>query len=170
MSRYREAGGILLRQALTSDFEEVATQVTEFSGGVAERIDFRIDEDDLETSSFGLLFALAVFSFAEARPRGVSGVDYEENDEFGLEDLLLHLRFEGGNLMLSTDYLRGRMMKTDVTIGPDGSVQIVTRNRGEAASRWVMRLQGKKVLRSVEEPGDGWAGSIEPDGGQQNGT
>ncbi len=33
----------------------------------------------------------------------------------------------------------------------------MTRPGRRAASRLVMRLQGKKVLRRVEEPGDGWA-------------
>jgi len=57
-----------------------------------------------------------------------------------------------GTLCLSTDYLRGRMMKTDVTIRPDGRIDLITRNRGEAASRWVMRLQGKRILQALKDP------------------
>jgi len=53
----------------------------------------------------------------------------------------------------------GRMMKTDVTVFPDGRFTLTTTNRGEAASRWVTQIQGKKVLRPVPpasepEPGE----------------
>ena len=51
--------------------------------------------------------------------------------------------------MCETDYVRGRMMKTDVTVFPDGRFTLTMTNRGEAASRWVAQLQGKKVLRRV---------------------
>ena len=56
--------------------------------------------------------------------------------------------------MCETDYVRGRMMKTDVTVFPDGRFTLTTTNRGEAASRWVAQIQGKKVLRPVR-PGGG---------------
>jgi hypothetical protein len=40
-------------------------------------------------------------------------------------------------------------MKTDVTVRPNGSVTLTTRNRGESALRWVDRLKGKKILQLV---------------------
>ena len=40
-------------------------------------------------------------------------------------------------------------MKTNVTVFPDGRFTLTMTNRGEAASRWVAQLQGKKVLRRV---------------------
>jgi hypothetical protein len=40
-------------------------------------------------------------------------------------------------------------MKSDVTIRPDGSVTIETRNRGESATRWVQLLKGRKHLAAV---------------------
>ena len=55
--------------------------------------------------------------------------------------------------MCETDYVRGRMMKTDVTVFPDGRFTLTTTNRGEAASRWVTQIQGKKVLRPVPAVG-----------------
>ena len=56
--------------------------------------------------------------------------------------------------MCETDYVRGRMMKTDVTVSPDGRFTLTTTNRGEAASRWVAQIQGKKVLRPVPSTGE----------------
>ncbi len=37
---------------------------------------------DHEWGAFGFIFCLAVMSFHDARPRGISGIDYEERDEF----------------------------------------------------------------------------------------
>ena len=56
--------------------------------------------------------------------------------------------------MCETDYVRGRMMKTAVTVFPDGRFTLTTTNRGEAASRWVTQIQGKKVLRPVPPAGE----------------
>ncbi len=53
------------------------------------------------------------------------------------------------------------MMKTDVTVFPDGRFTLTTTNRGEATSRWVTQIQGKKVLRPVPAGGE-WPGG---DGG-----
>lgn len=42
------------------------------------------------------------------------------------------------------------MMKTRVTVGPDGRFVVETRNRHEMAVRWLRALKGKKHLRLVE--------------------
>jgi hypothetical protein len=48
------------------------------------------DEDDVaediaEWGAFGFMFVLGVLSFAEARPRNMSPVDYHEKDEFTVD-------------------------------------------------------------------------------------
>src|SRR5437867_1224930 len=73
----------------------------------------------------------------------------DQRSEAIRSSVVRHLRYERGRLVCETDYVRGRMMKTDVTIFPDGRFTLTTTNRGEAASRWVAQLQGKKVLRRV---------------------
>src|SRR5439155_15355159 len=105
------------------------------------------EESHAEWAALGFIYALGVLSCAAARPRGVSGIDFEEHDQWTAADLLRHLRYERGRLVCETDYVRGRMMKTDVTVFPDGRFTLTTTNRGEAASRWVAQIQGKKVLR-----------------------
>lgn len=105
--------------------------------------------EDVEWGAFGFIFALAVLSFHGARPRGVSDMHYEDEDEFTVADFMQNLRYERGELRFTSDYLRGRCMKTDVTVRPNGSVTLTTRNRGESALRWVDRLKGKKVLQVV---------------------
>jgi len=42
------------------------------------------------------------------------------------------------------------MMKTTVEVFPDGKIILETVNRGEAATRWVAKLQGKKLLSVME--------------------
>lgn len=61
-------------------------------------------EDIAEWGAFGFIFVLGVLSFADGRPRESSIIDYAENDEFGVSDLLEHLRFRhsGGASFIST--------------------------------------------------------------------
>ena len=105
----------------------------------------------VETGALALIFAIAVFSFDDARPRGTSHIDYVERDEWTLEDLCQHLRFWKGALCLDTDYVRGRMMKTRIAVWPTGIVEIDTRNRHQMATRWIETLKGKKHLRLVAD-------------------
>ncbi len=97
----------------------------------------------------GSIYAIGLLSFHGARPRGTSYIDFKEHDEWTAADMQRHLRFERGRLSFEADYVRGRMMKTDVTVFPDGRFTITTTNRGEAATRWVARLQGRKVVADV---------------------
>jgi len=106
--------------------------------------------DVVEWGAFGFIFVLAVLSYADARPRGVSGIDYVEDDQFRVSDLVDGLSFEHGELHFSADYLRGRCMKTDIRITREGRITLETRGRGKAALRWLDRLQGKKLLRVIE--------------------
>ena len=99
----------------------------------------------------GLLYALGLLSFADARPRGASEMDFDANDHWTSGDMLRHFRFERGELHFDADYVRGRCMKTDVVVRRDGTFRIETTNRGEAATRWIARLQGKKVLAPVRD-------------------
>lgn len=148
--RELEAGHKLLDGVVGMPITVTKSEVLELDESIAQRIELQIEEDDVETASFGILLAIGVLSFADAAPRGYSHHDYVEDDSFTLGDFVTHLTFPYGTLSLSTDYLRGRMMKTDVTIHADGRIELVTRNRGEAASRWVMRLQGKRVIQGID--------------------
>jgi hypothetical protein len=106
-------------------------------------------EDIAEWAAFGFLFTLAALSFHDARPRGASEIDYQPNDQFTVADFFDCLSFKHGELRLETDYVRGRSMKTSVTIRPDGTATLTTWGRGQSALRWLDQLQGKKRLASV---------------------
>jgi len=153
----------LLKSAMIAEVTVVDIAITPTSTGDRHvRLEGRLgddEHDDVEWSAFGFIYAIGLLSFHDARPRGVSGMHFEAHDQWTAADMQRHLRYERGRLSFETDYVRGRMMKTDVTIFPDGRFTLDTTNRGEAASRWVARIQGKKVLAAVQvasepEPGD----------------
>ncbi len=145
----------LIHTGTLVEFEIVDTVVRPAPDGesAAVRIELQLGggeggdgEEQAEWGSFGLMFTLAALSFADARPRGYSEVEFIEADEFRITDFFDGLRFVRGELHLSSDYVRGRCMKTDIVVRQDGRVTLETRNRGEAALRWVDRLKGKKPL------------------------
>src|SRR5262245_11716422 len=87
----------------TVDGEDCVTRMSlQLGGEVSE------GDEQVEWGAFGFLFTLAALSFADARPRGISDMDFLEADEFTVADFLEGLRFVGGELHLDLDYLRGR--------------------------------------------------------------
>lgn len=106
-------------------------------------------EETAEWGTFGFIFVLAALSFADARPRGISENYYVEDDELTVADLFDCLRFIRGELHFQSDYIRGRSMKTNITVRQNGTVTLTTWGRGEAALRWLDRLKGKKHIQVV---------------------
>jgi len=155
----------LLLQATLAEIVVANTQINPTSADDKHvRIEGRLgldeneDDDgepanDAEHFAFGFIYALGVLSFADARPRGVSGMHFEEKDDWAAGDMLRHLRFERGELHFYADYVRGRCMKTTVIVRADGTFMLDAVNRGEAATRWIAKLQGKKLLRAITEAG-----------------
>ena len=154
----RTAGYRLLETGTVTEFRVAKTEIQQ--GPDAAEFSVQIDlefppdpeteETDLDWAAFGFLFLIGTLSFADARPRESSVIDYVENDEFQVGDFIGCLRWEGGALKFSADYLRGRRMKTEVVLRPDGSGTLTTRGRGKAPLLWLERLQGKKQLHVVE--------------------
>ena len=126
---------------------------------VRAKLIFEDDDQDtepaeiVEWSAFGFLFILATLSFHDARPRGISEVDFQSSDKFTVADFFECLTYGARGLHLRADYIRGRSMKTDVTIRPDGTVTLTTWGRGQSALRWLDQLQGKKRITEVPAPG-----------------
>ena len=104
--------------------------------------------------AFGFLFALATLSFHDARPRGASGLEFHPHDAFTVADFFACLSFCRDGLRLEADYVRGRRMKTTVTVRPDGTVTLATWGRGRSAVRWLDQLQGRKWIAAVPPGGD----------------
>ena len=145
----RAAGQELLRQVALTHFEIVEITEGDLAPGGSVDIVLRIDEDDVETSAFGLIFAVSLLSFHDARPAGASELHFEADDEWTVGDMVLHLRFECGQLHFYADYIRGRLLKTRVDVAPNGRITIQTVNRGGSARRWLDMLRGKGIRGPV---------------------
>lgn len=84
----------------------------------------------------------------------MSALEYEEKDEFKLADFIEGLSFVRGELHFDADYIRGRRIKTRISVRSNGSCTIETIGRGKAPLRWLERLKGKKLLKLVDGRND----------------
>lgn len=137
----------LLEQAMTTPIEIVSSNHDEKLDHM--EIVCKIDEDDVDTSAFGLIYTLSCLSFRDARPAGASELHYQDEDAWWAIDMLRCLRFRFGQLAFDADYERGRRMKTIIRITQDGKLTLDTSGRGTSASRWISMIQGKKVLTVI---------------------
>src|SRR6266403_5109522 len=106
-------------------------------------------EDLVEWTAFGFMLVLGLLAFEDARPRELSALEYRERDELSVADFFEGLTFRRGVLHFRADYIRGRRVKTDITVRSDGSATVTTVGRGKAPLRWPDRLKGKKAMRIV---------------------
>lgn len=158
----RFAGHKLIEKGTLVSFDIVETQIEPSPGGeeMVVRIELQLGEvedgdeqertEDHVWGGLGFIFCLALLSFRDARPRGISGCDFEELDELGVADLIDCLRYERGCLHFDADYIRGRCVKTEIWLRPDGTATLRTRCRGEAATRRVQLLKGRQLLELVD--------------------
>ena len=153
------AGFELLKTGALVDFkilnEEILTgsDAAEFAVHVELLMEADDDGDPADAAAwgaFGFIFVLAVLSFDDARPRGLSSQDYEEKDQFRVSDLFDGLRYENGELRYYGDYIRGRRLKTGIVVRANGTVRLETLGRGKAALGWLARLQGKKLMEVLD--------------------
>ena len=142
---------------MTTDLKVTKTEIHEGPDPAEFAVDIQLEfppnpdteENDLKWGAFGFLFTIGVLSFADARPRESSVIEYAEKDEFQVGDLIECLHWDNGALRFHADYIRGRRMKTDLVLRPDGTGRLTTTGRGKAALIWLERLKGKKQLHIV---------------------
>lgn len=125
------------------------------------RVEGRIgteEDDDVEFAALGLIYTFGALSFADATPRGNSKFEYRMQDQWTAADMLRHVHFVRGELHFYADYVRGRMMKTTVTIRKDGTFVLETVNRGEVVLAWLAKLKGEQP--DVASPAIGAGGTV----------
>lgn len=148
----RAAGFELLKTATLIDFNVVETEVGDLAPEGSMKVVLQFTEpEDVEWGGLAFMFAMAAISFNEARPAGQSDIAYVgDEDEFGVGDLTEQFRFERGHMHIYLDYVRGRMVKTDIDVFADGKVVIQTVNRGRSLGRWLDLLKGRRHLAAVD--------------------
>ena len=145
----------LARSAAAARFRKLKVEGEEHPDRSWHRVTCHLHREDVPWAAVPLIYVLSAFSFGDARPRGVSGIDYVEDDEWTLADLATRLHLERGEIVFDADYVRGRMMKTRIVIGSNGRFTVETSNRHEMALRWLDRLRGKQHVRLVAERSGG---------------
>ncbi len=144
-----EAVHELVKSAAITRFRILSLEGEEQPDRSWQRVACHVHREDVPWAAVPLIYALGALSFGDARPRGVSGIDYDEGDEWRVADMVQRLHLERGGLVFDADYVRGRMMKTTVTVRADGRLVVDTRNRHEMALRWLGALRGEKHIRLV---------------------
>jgi hypothetical protein len=135
-----------ISQAITTEYKLVDSCLNQIADVPSQEIKVHIDEDEVEISAFGIMYCISLLSFLQGRPAGISGIDYQVQDIWSVEDFHCHLSFIHGKLRFDADYVRGRLIKTVVEISKDGTILIETRNRADLASQWVEYLLGKRSM------------------------
>ena len=145
MIQNKNIGHKMLEVIVVSDFDVISNDYSEIDSHTdkltSQQIVFQFVDDEPDCFAFDLLFTLGLMSYIDAQPVGISHHHYNPNDEWDIEKFLNCLRFEMGNLILSSDYIDGRMMKTDIKFSFGGKVTLSTQNRGRIAEQWLMKLQ-----------------------------
>jgi hypothetical protein len=135
-----------ISQAVTTEFKLIESCSNQIADIPAQQIKLLIDEDDVETSAFGIMYSVSLLSFLQGRPAGSSIIDYQEQDVWSVEDFHRHVSFTHGKLQFEADYVRGRPIKTTIEISKDGTVVIETINRADQATQWAEYLLGIRGL------------------------
>jgi ribosomal protein L34E len=135
----------LFEEARVLDLKVVETTIETLDEAMGRvRITLEGDPEVLATCAWGLIFAIGALSFDDAE------IDFVANDEWKAADMLRCLSFDRGRLYFHADHVRGRCMKTTIEIDPEGKITLETVNRGEAATRWISKLQGNQARPGVE--------------------
>ncbi len=139
-----------LEEIIGIPIEVISNEFDEFAGNTHHKIVFRIKEEEPDLVAFGVLFILSLMSFTFSAPRGYSEIEFIPDEEWNLEYFVQGLEFENKRLRFSSDYVSGRLMKTNVVFEFGGRVTLSTRNRGRGAERWLTHLQGKKHIQPLK--------------------
>jgi len=139
-----------LEETIGIPIEVISNEFDEFAGNTHHKIVFQIKEEEPDLWAFGVLFTLSLMSFTFSAPRGYSEIEFIPDEEWNLEYFVQGLEFENKRLRFSSDYVSGRLMKTNVVFESGGCVTLSTRNRGRGAERWLTHLQGKKHIKPLK--------------------
>lgn len=142
-----ETVGIRIK-IISNDYREILG----YEGQITthQEIVFQVEEEEPDHWAIGVLFCLSLMSFTYSAPREMSAIEFVPDEEWNLGYFVQGLRFWLKNICFTSDYVSGRLMKTDIDFEPGGKVNLTTRNRGRGAERWLTNLQGKKHVQAVK--------------------
>lgn len=139
----------LLDETIGISIKIISDEFSEVSTNTYHKVVFQIKEEEPDLYAIGVLFTLSLMSFTFSAPRGYSENFFIPDEQWNLEYFLQGLEFKNRCLCFSSDYVSGRLMKTDIIFEAGGRITLSTRNRGRGADRWLEHLQGKKHIRAI---------------------
>ena len=124
----------LLEQTIGIRIKIISNDYREISGygdqiNTHQQIVFQVKEEEPDDWAVGVLFCLSLMSFTYSAPRGMSEIEFVPDEEWNLGYFVQGLRFWLKNFCFTSDYIAGRLMKTDINFEPGGKVTLTTRNR-----------------------------------------
>ena len=137
-------------EIISNDFKEMPAGYDD-SPNTFQKIIFQIKEEEPDIFAIGVLFTLSLMSFSFAAPRGYSAEYFIPDEQWDIGYFVQGLEFWNKCLCFTSDYVSGRLMKTDITFESGGKITLSTRNRGRGAERWLTHLQGKKHIKPVNK-------------------
>jgi len=151
----KSLGYRLLSQTVGIPIEIISNDYEEFPGyegavNTYQEIIFQIKEEEPDDWAIGVLFTLSLMSFSFAAPRGTSEIHFIPDEDWNLGYFVGGLEYRWKKLRFRSDYVSGRLMKTNIDFESGGKVKITTSNRGRGAERWLTHLQGKKHINAVK--------------------
>ena len=84
-----------ISQAITAEYKLINSCVNQIADIPSQEIKIQIDEDEVETSAFGIMYCISLLSFLQGRPAGASIIDYQEQDVWSVEDFQRRCPFAG---------------------------------------------------------------------------
>lgn len=72
----------------------------------------------------------------------LSEVHFKDDDVLGVADFLSVLEYKLDKLVWRGDYIHGCRLKTSIEMRCGGKLKLETYHRGQAALRWIDKLQG----------------------------
>ena len=109
MTTYR-----LLEETVGIPIEIISNEFNELASNTHHKFVFQIKEEEPDLWAIGVLFTLSLMSFSFSAPRGISEIHFIPDEEWNLEYFVQGLEFENKCLRFSSDYVSGRLMKTDI--------------------------------------------------------
>jgi hypothetical protein len=69
-----------ISRAITTEYKLVDSCQNQIADIPSQEIKIQIDEDEFETSAFGIMYSISLLSFLQGRPAGASVIEYQEQD------------------------------------------------------------------------------------------
>jgi len=135
-------------EVLSNDYHEIPA--INNSVNTYQKIHFQINEEEPDIWAIGVLYALSLISFSFASPRGLSEREFIPDEQWKLSYFVSGLEFKRGMICFFSDYVSGRLMKTDIDFERGGKVTLSTRNRGRGAETWLSLLKGEQHIKRVK--------------------